>query len=173
MSPFILSLGRPFIGSALRRLAELFQAGASEWYAERGIRAPLRTAGAILLLRVRGRVGVVEMATELRQSHPTIISWIKELEKLGLVDALPSDTDGRRTSISLTETGAEQAERVHGAQTVLADAYAALCEEADVDLFEGVLRMEDLCRRLSMADRLREAAERTGIETERPLSEAS
>lgn len=166
MSAFIRSLGRPFVASALRRVGEAFQAGASEWFIECGIVAPLRTSGALLLLQERGPQGVIEIATELRQSHPTIIVWIKELDTLGLIQSRPSNTDGRRNIISLTQAGEEQAAFIRSAQNVLAGAYATLCAEAGTDIFEGVLRLEELCRRQSMAERLREQAIRSRFDTQ-------
>lgn len=172
MSPFVLSLGRAFAGTALRRLAEQFQSGATEWFIERGIVAPLRTGGALLLLQERGPQGVVEIATQLRQSHPTIISWIKELERLGLIRSRPSELDGRRTVISLTKAGEVQAELIRAAQNVLASAYVSLCAEAGVDIFDGLLRMEDLCRRRPMIERLREQAEEFDLELSSSASQA-
>lgn len=158
---FLANLGRPFVASALRRVADQFQAGAGRWYAEHGIDAPVRTAGAMLLLRANGATGITDMAAELRQSHPTIIEWVRELETLGFVSSAAGEQDRRRTLISLTPAGRAQSELIFTAGAVFERAYAGLCTEIGSDVFEGVLALEQACQRKSMLDRLREAASPT------------
>lgn len=160
MQDFIKGLGRPFIATALRRVSEQFQAGAVQWYSECGISAPVKTASAVLLLDSEGPLSITEMAGRLRQSHPTTIDWTRSLEREGLVQLAADPADRRRSIVSLTDAGREQAKRIWAAQDIFREAYAKLCEEIGADIYPVILRLEEACERQTMLGRLREA-ERT------------
>lgn len=167
MPDYMRDLGRPFVASALRRVADALQTGASEWYGEFGIAAPVRTASALLLLKDYGDQSVTGLAGALNQSHPTIIAWVRELEQRKLVSSRSCPKDGRRTLVHLTRQGRRQAERIASAQTLFASAYAKMAEEAGADIFDGLLALEAAVRRKPMVERLRDEAaigEQTGKE---------
>lgn len=152
------SLGRAFIASAMRRVSDQFFAGSSEWHREFGIAAPVRTWAQLLLLEERGPLGITEIASELRQSHPTIIEWTRALTNLRMTSASQSAADRRRNEISLTSAGKKEAALVLRARDILADAYAQLCTEVGSDIFEPLLKLEVACQEKSMLLRLRENA---------------
>ena len=152
------SLGRAFIASAMRRVSDQFFVGSSEWHREFGIAAPVRTWAQLLLLEQRGPLGITEIASELRQSHPTIIEWSRALSDLRMTSASQGAKDRRRNVISLTATGKKEASLILEAQGILADAYAELCAEVGADIFEPLLRLELACQSQPMLERLRERA---------------
>ncbi len=160
MADFLEMLGRPFVATALKRVAEQFQGGASDWYREFGLIAPVRAASAILLLAHEGRpFGVTELASRLRQSHPTIIDWVRELAALKLVTLARGAADKRVNLVSLTEAGRQEAARILAAQAAFEKAYSDLSEEVGGDIFPLLLRLEQACVAKPMASRLREAQE--------------
>lgn len=155
------SLGRAFVASAMRRVSDQFFAGSSEWHRELGIAAPVRTWSALLLLDERGALGITEIAGALRQSHPTVIEWVRALGGAHLVSASKGVKDRRRNLISPTSDGRAEAERIRRAQDVLARAYAELCTEVGEDIFEPLLRLEAACDARSMVARLRDLTPNT------------
>ena len=159
MTDFLETLGRPFVATALKRVAEQFQAGASDWYREFGLTAPVRAASAILLLAHEDRpFAVTELAARLRQSHPTIIDWVRELEAAKLVTLARGAADKRLNMVSLTKAGKREAARIVAAQAAFEKAYADLCAEVGGDIFPLLLQLERACLAKPMAARLREAA---------------
>ena len=160
MSDFIESLGRPFIATALKRVSDQFQAGAANWYRGFGLSAPVRTASAVLLLAQERRpLGITELASRLRQSHPTIIDWIRELEAIQLVQLVRSAADKRLNLVSLTDKGTEEAARIRAAQSVFEKAFLDLSDEVGGDIFPLLIRLERACLAKPMASRLRDAQE--------------
>lgn len=143
---FVRAQGLPFLAHLLRRLADRMIGEAGEFYARQGITAPARTASTLLLLRDEGPQSVTDLAAKLRQSHPLAITWIRQLGKLGFIAQHTDPADRRRTLVSLTAAGEEEAERTSAALESLGRAYEQLLSEAGTDLFEGLWRLEAITR---------------------------
>lgn len=157
---FVRSEGASFLAHLLRRLSDEFVRGCEQWYPQFGLTAPPRTASTLHLLYRRGAKSVTEIATDIRQSHPLVITWIRQLKVLGLVRTLSDPNDKRRTVVVLTETGLAEARRMLKADKILEKAYKQLMREADAELFETLSRIENACKVRSFYDRLAEAAGR-------------
>ena len=155
---FVRTLGVPFLAHLLRRLSDRMVADAGEWEAELGIRAPPRTASTMLLLRMHGPQSVTAIADQLRQSHPLVISWIKQLRALGFVTRSSDSKDRRRTLVALTPAGVTEADRMAAMSTIIGKAYEMVMAEADVELFDGLWRLHDLLARGRLAEHLRTLA---------------
>lgn len=152
---FIRSLGLPFLAHLLRRVSDRMVAEAGAFEAELGVRAPPRTASTMLLLRARGPQSVTEIAELLRQSHPLVISWIKQLHELGLVARSSDSRDRRRSVVALTGAGLVEADRMAALSTMIGNAYESLLAEVDADLFEALWRLHDLIEHGRLAEVLR------------------
>lgn len=155
---FVRSLGLPFMAHLLRRISDRMVADAGAFEAGLGIAAPPRTASTMLLLRTRGAQSVTGIAAQLRQSHPLVISWIKQLRALGFVAPATDPDDRRRTLIVLTAAGEAEADRMAAMSAIIGDAYAAILAEADTGLFEALWRVHDLLLKGRLADALDDAA---------------
>lgn len=158
MQDFIHSQGVAFLNHLLRRLSDEFSRGATGWNPEVGIKAPTRTGSTLIALDKRGSLSVTELADLLRQSHPLVITWVRQLTALGFVEASKDPKDGRRTVLSLTPAGRAEVARLHATIQVQARAFADLLAECDADVFEALWRVEQALRRKSFAHRLRDAA---------------
>lgn len=141
---FVRASGLPFLAHLLRRLADRLIGEAGEFYADRGVTAPARTASTLLLLREQGPQSVTDLAAKLRQSHPLAITWIRQLATLGFVAQATDPGDRRRTLVSLTAAGEAEAERTRSALDLLGRAYEQLLTEAGTDLFDGLWRLDAL-----------------------------
>jgi DNA-binding MarR family transcriptional regulator len=144
---FIREKGLPFFAHLLRRLADRMIAEAGEFYVQQGISAPARTASTLLLLSEQGPQSVTELSTKLRQSHPLVISWIRQLTDLGLVVRTGDRRDRRRTVVSLSAPGADEAARMAAALDHLAAAYRRLLTDAGMDVFDDLWRLDEITAR--------------------------
>jgi DNA-binding MarR family transcriptional regulator len=152
---FIRRQGPAFLAHLLRRISDELVRGADEWSPEVGVTAPPRTTSTLLALAEHGPLGVTELSALLRQSHPLVITWIKQLQDHGLIKTRTDTADRRRTVIALTPKGVAEVQRIRKALTRMGETSQALMDEAAPGLFEALWRMEQACRREPFADRLR------------------
>lgn len=154
---FVHGEGVPFMAHILRRLSDRLVAGFEEWYPAHGVLAPVRTASTVRLLYRKGGLPVTAIAQEISQSHPLVITWIRQLTRLGLVTTTKDSRDGRKSIVTLTEEGREDVERMLHTDTTIEAAYHSLFMESEADIFDALWRLEAACKRCGMADRLRAA----------------
>ena len=155
MRDFIHEQGMPFFAHLLGRLYDHFVRGFREWNDEVGVLAPPRTHSTMLALRTHGPLSVTELAALLRQSHPLVIKWTKQLIDLGLVKTNSDSQDRRRTLLILTPSGEAEAKSHDYARMIIERTYRRLMEEAGADVFDALWRIEKALRREAFADRLR------------------
>ena len=153
---FIRAQGLPFMAHLLRRISDQMVADAGAWEDEElGIRAPPRTASTMLLLGEHGPQSVTQLAEKIGQSHPLMITWLKQLEKLKFVKSSVDPSDARRTLVALTPAGRAEARRMAEGSAQIGRAYAKLLREADADVLEALWRVHDLLREGRLAQILR------------------
>lgn len=152
---FIRKQGPAFLAHLLRRLSDELVRGADAWRSEVGLTAPPRTTSTLLALDEHGPLGVTEISTLLRQSHPLVINWIKQLRDHGFVKTHTDTGDRRRTVVALTARGNAEIRKIRRALTRMGETSQALMDEAAPGLFDALWRMEQACRREAFADRLR------------------
>lgn len=158
MSDFIQKQGPAFLAHLLRRLADELVQGAADWYPTVGVTAPPRTISTLLALDEHGPLGVTELAGLLRQSHPLVIVWIRELTRLSMVRSKSDPKDGRRTLVSLTAKGRSELVNVRRALVIMERASAELLDLAGPDLWQMLWSMEQHGREHSFFDRLQRNA---------------
>jgi DNA-binding MarR family transcriptional regulator len=154
MNDFIHQQGPAFLAHLLRRLADELVQGAADWYPTVGVTAPPRTISTLLALADQGPLGVTELADLLRQSHPLVIVWIKELSRLSLVTSKTDPADGRRTLISLTGKGRKELANVRKALVTMEHASAELLNLAGENAWQALWSMERACREQPFLKRL-------------------
>lgn len=112
----------------------------------------------MLALDEHGPLGVTEISALLRQSHPLVINWIKQLQAKGLVRTRIDKQDRRRTVVALTSKGISKCRHLRKALIRMGETSQALMDEAAPGLFHALWRMEQACRRESFEDRLRNSS---------------
>jgi len=158
MGDFIQQQGPAFLAHLLRRLADELVQGAADWYPTVGVTAPPRTISTLLALDEHGPLAVTELAGMLRQSHPLVIVWIRELTRLTMVKSKDDPTDRRRTLVSLTAKGRNELVRIRSALMVMEQASAELLELAGPDSLQMLWALERNCRDLPFLQRLQKRA---------------
>lgn len=157
---FIRSQGPAYLAHLLRRLSDELVRGADAWYPEVGVTAPPRTTSTLLALDEYGPLAVTEISGKLRQSHPLVINWVKQLRSLGFVETRTDASDRRRTMVALTAKGFAEIRRLRNALMRMGETSQALMDEIASGLFDALWRMEQACRREGFADRLRGSSSR-------------
>ena len=158
MNDFIRRQGPAFLAHLLRRLSDELVHGAEQWYPQVGVTAPPRTTSTLLALDECGPLGITEISALLRQSHPLVINWIKQLKAAGFIDMRADPADGRRTVVVLARKGVAEVRRLRRALLGMGKVSQALLDEAAPGLFEALWRMEHACRGKSFVQRLQENA---------------
>jgi DNA-binding MarR family transcriptional regulator len=156
MKDFIEEQGPAFLAHLLRRLADELVNGAANWYPSAGVTAPPRTISTLLALQDHGPLGVTELATMLRQSHPLVIVWIKELTALSFITSKAHPGDGRKTLIRLTAKGKKEVGNVRKALSIMEQASKHLMDEGGADVWTSLWRIERACRKTPFVERLRQ-----------------
>lgn len=159
---FVREQGLPLLAHVLRRLSDGFVAAAADWK-ERGSISPPRTSSTLLLIEEEGPLPVTVIAARLRQSHPLVISWIKQLMAHGLVTTTQAVGDRRKTLVSITSAGRADAERVRYVWKIYGLAYQQLFDECGHDLLDLLWRVHDACEERPFVERLREEAAREAV----------
>jgi len=159
MDDFIAKQGPAFLAHLLRRLSDELVAGADRWYPEAGVTAAPRTTSTLLALDEHGELSVTRLAGVLRQSHPLVITWIRQLQSRGLVKSVADPRDGRRTILALTAKGRAEVKRLRDALSTMGEASQELMDSAAPGLFDALWRMEQACRDKPFVEQLREKRE--------------
>ena len=153
---FIEEQGEGYLAHVMGRLYDRFLRAFEEWYPEFGVVAPARTHSTMHALHEYGSLGVTEIASLIRQSHPLVIKWVRELTTLGLVTSSADPQDARRTILRLTEAGQRDFESQQAARVVTGRAFRSLSKEVGAeDLFDVLWRMEKTLQKEPFAERLR------------------
>lgn len=167
MNDFIQQQGPAFLAHLLRRLSDELVAGAAEWYPEAGVTAAPRTTSTLIALAEHGPLGVTEVADLLQQSHPLVITWIRQLKTDGFIRSRSDAKDGRRTVIALTAKGVAEVARLRTALIAMRKASQQLMDDAAPGLFDALWRMENASRRTPFVERLRKRATRIASDSSR------
>ena len=154
MDDYIARQGPAFLAHLLRRLSDELIQGAALWYPAVGVTAPPRTISTLIALDDLGPLGVTELAALLRQSHPLVITWIRELTSLSFVAAKGDPRDRRRSVVRLTARGKAEVRRVREALVVMEQASMRLLDQGGKGVLASLWRMEGACRDVPFAERL-------------------
>lgn len=154
MADYIQQQGPAYLAHLLKRLSDHLVEGATSWYPQAGVRAPPRTTSTLLVLDDLGPLGITEIAARLRQSHPLVITWVRQLQALDFVESCSDPDDGRRTLVQLTRQGRQQVKRLRNALKTMERASRELMEKGGEGVFEALWRMEAACREQPFAQRL-------------------
>jgi len=165
---FIRRQGPAYLAHLLGRLSDELVRGADAWYPEVGVTAPPRTTSTLLALDEHGPLGITEISTLLRQSHPLVINWVKQLRDRRFVQTRTDAHDRRRTIVALTAKGVAETRHLRKALAWMGEASQALMDEAAPGLFDALWQMEQACRREAFAERLRNSFPRAGKGKRRP-----
>jgi DNA-binding MarR family transcriptional regulator len=97
-----------------------------------------------------------------------VITWVRQLEELNLVESRSDAADKRKRIVSLTETGTRQVALMAEPDRMLAQAYRDLFDEARTDLLAPLWTIEHSMRDVPFADRLAKISQEATTAFDRP-----
>lgn len=98
-------LGALAIASRLKRMSDSIMINGREIYQYHSVDFEPRFFPLYYYLSINEPTGIMEIADNLKISHPAVIQIAKELEKRGLIMAIKSKTDARKRLLTLSKLG--------------------------------------------------------------------
>lgn len=154
MADFVETQGNVFVAHRLRRASDRIVDQVGEMLAAEGLDVPPRGASMLMMIDERNAIGVVEIAQQLRLSHPLIVRMAQRFEQLDLVKIEIDPVDGRRRRLVPTEKGRREAEAIRTFNTRLAAMFDALFTEIDSPLVAVLDRLDAALEAVPIAARM-------------------
>lgn len=154
MADFVETQGNVFVAHRLRRASDCIVDQVGEMLAAEGLDVPPRGASMLMMIDERNAIGVVEIAQQLRLSHPLIVRMAQRFEQLDLVKIEIDPVDGRRRRLVPTEKGRREAEAIRTFNTRLAAMFDALFTEIDSPLVAVLDRLDAALKAAPIAARM-------------------
>jgi DNA-binding MarR family transcriptional regulator len=154
MADFVETQGNVFVAHRLRRASDRIVDQVGEMLAAEGLDVPPRGASMLMMIDERNAIGVVEIAQQLRLSHPLIVRMAQRFEQLDLVKIEIDPVDGRRRRLVPTEKGRREAEAIRTFNTRLAAMFDALFTEIDSPLVAVLDRLDAALKAAPIAARM-------------------
>lgn len=151
----LAELGELFLGSRLKRLADRFQADATETMQATGL--PIQPAQMLLMtvLRRKGPLTVGALAQQLRISQPTVSRTILGLIDQGLITASREARDQRHKTLALSADGEALIARAERDLWPRVEAAVAeMCAGLRGDFLEQITMLEAEMDKRSLAGRV-------------------
>ncbi len=154
MADFVETQGNVFVAHRLRRASDRIVDQVGAMLAAEGLDVPPRGASMLMMIDERNAIGVVEIAQQLRLSHPLIVRMAQRFEQLDLVKIEIDPVDGRRRRLVPTEKGRREAEAIRTFNTRLAAMFDALFTEIDSPLVAVLDRLDAALKAAPIAARM-------------------
>jgi DNA-binding MarR family transcriptional regulator len=105
MTDLLSDLGALALASRLKRMGDTIINGGIQIYRHYGYDFEPKWFPIYYFLSVNTEVGIMEIAENLKISHPAVIQLAKELEKSGLIVSKKSKLDARKRLLKLSKKG--------------------------------------------------------------------
>lgn len=151
---FYAEAGKMAVGSRLRKLSEALTEDASKVYSTYGVDLEPRWFPLFYTLCKTSRLGVMEIAQNIGQSHASVSQMIKQMKKKGLISEAKDTADGRRTVMELTEKGKQVQARLEVQMLDVKSASEDLLSEMQYDMWKSIEEMEFLLEKKSLFNRV-------------------
>jgi len=98
----IKELGELAMATRLMRLSERTRKDTTLIYKEHHLHFESKWFPVLYVLLKKGPLNVIELASEIGYTHPSVIALVKDMQKQKLVKSSASKSDGRKRMLSLT-----------------------------------------------------------------------
>ncbi|MEM9233962.1 MAG: MarR family transcriptional regulator [Pseudomonadota bacterium] len=154
---------KAYLGKHAQDLVALSSEQVAVVYQQRGIIIPVEVSSTLSVIALGDSETVTGIAEVLGVAHQLAAKRLSRLVELGLVTKTPDPDDKRRTVISITETGQDQARRLEQCMAEMSEVYGQLYEEIECDLAAALqaamdhLRAKPLVERFAERDQFQDA----------------
>ncbi|GJM31015.1 MAG: hypothetical protein DHS20C18_00160 [Saprospiraceae bacterium] len=143
-------------GTRMKRLYDLLVHDARALYAAHDLDLEPKWFTIIYTLSEEKEMTVTELSNSLGLAHPTIIQYVKELEKTDWVVSAKSKTDGRLRLVRLSKTARKKVPELTKIWDHMRQAFEEIGAEGQIDFWEGFNEFEASLLKKSFLDRVLE-----------------
>ncbi len=147
---------KAYLGKLAQDLLHLSSNQVIEVYAQRGIEIPVEVSSTLNHLYNNENVALADVATALDIPHQLASQRIQKLMRRDLVEKQSDPKDMRRSVLTLTSKGQQQAVLLIECMNDMAIIYGALYEEIGCDLPQVLKEAIDALKNKSLTDRFKE-----------------
>lgn len=144
----------------LHRLRRLLTIQTDQLFEKHGVLLPSSCVSIMLYLYEHQHASITELSEQLDYSHQLINQRLGILLSIDLVAKNADPRDRRRSRITLTRRGKNQARKLLELMPVTADAFATLIGETGTDLVEILTQTRKSLERRPLVSRVKESGQR-------------
>lgn len=161
----VKQLGALAFATRLKRLAEQLQHDVARLYNELEVDFEPKWFTMLYALYNNGVMSVNELAATLKVTHPAIVQFTGQMQKVKLVQTVKDKNDARRKLVKLTEKGKSTYEKITPVFIRIEKATSELMEETGVNILDVVGVMEQKLEEKNMYERVMELSDKKKITT--------
>lgn len=161
---YIEELGSRALGSRLKNFTESMVRDVALIYKYENIDFEPRWFTLFLLLSEKGEMSVMDIANQLKQSHPAVNQVANVLEKKGLVISKKKKQDGRKRFLKLSKKGNLLLKKLVPIWKSVEDATNEFILESNPDFLNNLKQMEQALEQKSIFERIQSQLKKSEYE---------
>ncbi len=151
----ISELGALAVATRLKRLSERLAGDVNKIYKELDLNFESKWFLVLELLSRRKTLSIVDIADELKLTHPAIVQFADQMLKAKLIIAQKDVKDGRKRMVSLSPQGVKLLKQLAPVLAVVKEENEIWLNEADHHLLEIMGQLEAKLDTMSMYERVK------------------
>lgn len=151
----ITELAELALATRLKRLSDRLAHDVNKIYKELNLNFESKWYLVLELLNRRSMLSIVDVAEELKLTHPAIVQYVDQMLSAKLIIAHKDSTDGRKRLVSLAPDGKQLLENLLPVLAILKEEMEGLLNEADCNLLNTLSQIEKSLDERPMYQRLK------------------
>jgi len=151
----ISELGALAVATRLKRLSERLASDVNKIYKELDLNFESKWFLVLELLSRRKTLSIVDIADELKLTHPAIVQFADQMLKAKLIIAQKDVNDGRKRMVSLSPQGVKLLKQLAPVLAVVKEENEIWLNEAEHHLLDIMSQLEARLDIMSMYDRVK------------------
>lgn len=144
------------LGTRLKRLSDMLMLDVGKIYKEQELDFEPRWFTMLYLLQREKSLSIIDIADQLRLSHPAVVQFADQMQKQKIVTAKKDKNDARKRILSLSEKGEKIYEKLQPILVEVEKATRELVQSSGVDVLYAIEKMEKQLENKSMFERIKE-----------------
>jgi DNA-binding MarR family transcriptional regulator len=151
----ITELAELAIATRLKRLSDRLAHDVNKVYKELNLNFESKWYLVLELLNRRSMLSIVDVAEELKLTHPAIVQYVDQMLSAKLIIAHKDSTDGRKRLVSLAPDGKKLLEDLAPVLSILREEVGSWLNDADCNLLSTLGQLEKSLEDRSLYQRLK------------------
>jgi len=159
----ISELAELALATRLKRLSERLAHDVNKIYKELDLNFESKWFLVLELLSRRKTLSIVDIADELKLTHPAIVQFADQMLRAKLITANKDDKDGRKRMVSLSSNGKKLLQQLAPVLEIVRAENERWLKEADHNLLATLAQLEKSLDERNMYDRIKSQMENINI----------